>query len=449
MAIPEPPHCLNVKGTIITADAMGTQMAIAKKIRQKRGFGCKTHSCVCRGSGSPALDKAEIILDNRYKKDMEVTEKKERIRFMKVKKLAGIVLAAALMVCNGTTAMAGLEAGKIEISAKVGDKGPQRLWGDTHVEFVFEAYDPVTTLIPVYQNVSIKTEKKYEEYNEASLLFFSVAAAETAIPAHADWLLVSGFQNGQAFVKEKSTGQLVRIDMTGTETGRFLINGEIAELYSLPASSQYAFYCITGKAGGGSWEPEDLKAVFVAENGTQKVVDLQGNYWKTGDFAANGYMPLFKTTGTYITRWQWEGSEHWNDVINYNIEQIDYLDVNGEIHEGAMPAYQEEEEKEYIPEPYDIGLPLDRTTKVYTYTGGNYDLKLVDHIFGVGDIYEIFDKAGNATGVKVSSIAFGAENFIIARSIDPNIDYTKYTANNASYDLPYCIYYIADTSNQN
>lgn len=35
-AIPEQPDCLNIKGTIITTDAVGTQTAIVKKIRQKR-----------------------------------------------------------------------------------------------------------------------------------------------------------------------------------------------------------------------------------------------------------------------------------------------------------------------------------------------------------------------------------------------------------------------------
>ncbi len=35
-AIPELLDCLNIKGTIITTDAMGTQTAIVKKIRQKR-----------------------------------------------------------------------------------------------------------------------------------------------------------------------------------------------------------------------------------------------------------------------------------------------------------------------------------------------------------------------------------------------------------------------------
>lgn len=34
-AIPELLDCLNIKGTIITTDAMGTQTAIVKKIRQK------------------------------------------------------------------------------------------------------------------------------------------------------------------------------------------------------------------------------------------------------------------------------------------------------------------------------------------------------------------------------------------------------------------------------
>ncbi len=35
-AIPELLDCLNIKETIITTDAMGTQTAIVKKIRQKR-----------------------------------------------------------------------------------------------------------------------------------------------------------------------------------------------------------------------------------------------------------------------------------------------------------------------------------------------------------------------------------------------------------------------------
>lgn len=35
-AIPELLDCLNIKGTIITTDAMGTQTAIVKKIRQKK-----------------------------------------------------------------------------------------------------------------------------------------------------------------------------------------------------------------------------------------------------------------------------------------------------------------------------------------------------------------------------------------------------------------------------
>lgn len=35
-AIPELLDCLNIKGTIITTDAMGTQIAIVKKIRQKK-----------------------------------------------------------------------------------------------------------------------------------------------------------------------------------------------------------------------------------------------------------------------------------------------------------------------------------------------------------------------------------------------------------------------------
>lgn len=35
-AIPELLDSLNIKGTIITTDSMGTQMAIVKKIRQKR-----------------------------------------------------------------------------------------------------------------------------------------------------------------------------------------------------------------------------------------------------------------------------------------------------------------------------------------------------------------------------------------------------------------------------
>lgn len=35
-AIPELPDSLNIKGTIITTDAMGTQTAIVKKLRQKK-----------------------------------------------------------------------------------------------------------------------------------------------------------------------------------------------------------------------------------------------------------------------------------------------------------------------------------------------------------------------------------------------------------------------------
>lgn len=35
--IPELLDCLNINGTIIATDVMGTQAAIVKKIRQKRG----------------------------------------------------------------------------------------------------------------------------------------------------------------------------------------------------------------------------------------------------------------------------------------------------------------------------------------------------------------------------------------------------------------------------
>ncbi len=361
---------------------------------------------------------------------------------MKIKKTAALILAASLTLGSAITSLGGIQVVQgTEISTKVGDDRTNT-FGTTDIKFVFKEFDPASGLIPVRQIPPTWMEWGEEERDDSRLLFLNTSG-EIAIPVNENWRLVSGFQSGQAFVREASTNALVRIDTAGQETGRFSIEENIARLMVLPDSSPYAFCCITGKAGGAVSESENFKALFVEENGSVKTVELQGTYWDMGQFESNGYAPLFKVTGTYDTQWRIEGAENWETVTHYNTAQIDYLDVNGVIHSGSMPGYVEKEAPEYIPAPYDIGLPFDNTTKEYIYRAASYELRKVDFVSGMGDIYEIFDKSGAGTGVKIYSIAFGTDSFVIARAFDPAYE------ENFSLDRlkpPYYIYYINQTN---
>ena len=357
---------------------------------------------------------------------------------MKMKKAAAFLLTAAFAAGSAFTSLAGIQVVQgTEISTKVGDDGKNDLFGSNNVQFVFKQFDPASGLLPVYQNVSLW---QGEEYNEAKLLFLNTSG-EVAIAANGNWRLISGFQNGQAFVKEVGTGNLVRINTSGQETGRFAVGEEITEVTVLPAGSEYSFFYTTGKAGGDLNEPENYKAVFVKEDGNTRTLELQGTYWEIGDFEGNGYAPLFKVTNTYNTRWQIEGASTWETLTHYNTDQIDYVDVNGNIHSGSMPGYQPKEKPEYIPQPYDIGLPLDRSTAVYTYRAGSYDLKKAGSESILGDIYEIYDKSGAGTGVKICSVVFGTDSFVIARAYDPNYE-KDYNFASPSPKPSYYIYYI-------
>lgn len=361
---------------------------------------------------------------------------------MKIKKTAALILAASLTLGSAITSLGGIQVVQgTEISTKVGDDRTNT-FGTTDIKFVFKEFDPASGLIPVRQIPPTWREWGEEERDDSRLLFLNTSG-EIAIPVNENWRLVSGFQSGQAFVREASTNALVRIDTAGQETGRFSVEENIARLMVLPDSSPYAFFCITGKAGGPVSESENFKALFVEENGSVKTVELQGTYWDMGQFESNGYAPLFKVTGTYDTQWRIEGAEDWETVTHYNTAQIDYLDVNGVIHSGSMPGYVEKEAPEYIPAPYDIGLPFDNTTKKYIYRAASYELRKVDFVSGMGDIYEIFDKSGAGTGVKIYSIAFGTDSFVIARAFDPAYE------ENFSLDRlkpPYYIYYINQTN---
>lgn len=357
---------------------------------------------------------------------------------MKIKRPAAIILTAALMMSGTITSLAGVQVTQgTEISTKVGDDRLNNTFGSKPAKFLFKEFDPASGLLPVYQNVSMWMG---QEYDEASLLFLNTSG-EVAIPANRNWRLVSGFQKGQAFVKEVSTGSLVRVNTAGQETGRFAVGEEITELTVLPDTSSYSFCYMTGKAGGNTSQPENFKVVFVDKNGGSKTVELQGNYWNIGEFEANGYAPLFKMTGTYDTQWRIEGAENWETLTRYNTQQTDYLDINGVIHSGSMPGYQEKAAPEYIPEPYDIGLPLDRTTQTYTYRASGYDLKKVKTESFLGDIYEICDKSGQGTGVMIYSMAFATDSFVIGRAYDS--EYVKnYNFTQPDPQPPYCFFYI-------
>lgn len=83
-AIPELLECLNVKGTIITTDAMGTQTAIVKKIREKRA----DYVLALKGNQGNLLEDVRLYFSDKeflrksaYKKTIEKargnTEKRE------------------------------------------------------------------------------------------------------------------------------------------------------------------------------------------------------------------------------------------------------------------------------------------------------------------------------------------------------------------------------------
>lgn len=83
-AIPELLNCLNIKGTIITTDAMGTQTAIVKKIRQKRA----DYVLALKANQGNLLEDVRLYFSDReflqkcsYKKTIEKargkTEKRE------------------------------------------------------------------------------------------------------------------------------------------------------------------------------------------------------------------------------------------------------------------------------------------------------------------------------------------------------------------------------------
>ena len=83
-AIPELLDCLNVKGTIITTDAMGTQTAIVKKIREKRA----DYVLALKGNQGNLLEDVRLYFSDKeflrksaYKKTIEKargnTEKRE------------------------------------------------------------------------------------------------------------------------------------------------------------------------------------------------------------------------------------------------------------------------------------------------------------------------------------------------------------------------------------
>ena len=79
-AIPELLESLNIKGTIITIDAMGTQTAIAKKIRQKRA----DYVLALKGNQGTLLEDVKLYFSDEgvkdkcaYKKTIEKARVKE------------------------------------------------------------------------------------------------------------------------------------------------------------------------------------------------------------------------------------------------------------------------------------------------------------------------------------------------------------------------------------
>ena len=64
-AIPELLDRLNIKGTIITTDAMGTQTAIVKKIRQKRA----DYVLALKGNQGTLLEDVELYFSDEEAKD--------------------------------------------------------------------------------------------------------------------------------------------------------------------------------------------------------------------------------------------------------------------------------------------------------------------------------------------------------------------------------------------
>jgi len=83
-AIPELLDCLNIKGTIITTDAMGTQTAIVKKIRQKKAdyvLALKANQGNLLEDVTLYFSDREFLKKSAYKKTIEKargkTEKRE------------------------------------------------------------------------------------------------------------------------------------------------------------------------------------------------------------------------------------------------------------------------------------------------------------------------------------------------------------------------------------
>lgn len=349
---------------------------------------------------------------------------------MRKKTLTAVILAAALTLGNSMAGFAALKvAQSSEISSNIGDPRGNNPFYDIFAEILFEYFDPVSGLIPVrigpFGHGFINVED--------SILFFNTAG-QTVIPANNNWELSCGFKNGQALVKEKNTGNFIVLNPSGEEIGRIVPKEDCQTPYvlPLPAKSQYQYRFISGRAGDELSPPLNLKVIFATTNGEQKVVDLQEKYWSIGEIYDNGYSPLFKRTGSYYIISSLGGGVR---IEHYIMEQEDYIDENGIIYAGPMPGYQKNQDSNVNDS---VSLPFDKEKNAYI--GSIYEIQKIRKE-SYGDIYEIYDKAGNGTGIELYSIAGACEQFIIARPHDPScfVDF-----NSESILPPYYIYYISE-----
>lgn len=240
---------------------------------------------------------------------------------MRRKSLVTLVLTVGFVLTESFGSFAGVTAA-IDLSAY--DTSVEMFGVQTAV--YYNHYDRESDLIPINMNENHKGFLTPEE--DTSSLMFINRKGETVIPANPNWELVAGFRHGAALVKDKTSGEVLRIDTAGNILGTI----DIGFVHLLPEDSQYSYYEIIG-SGSDSKLPEDnFSVVFIDRFGEKKEINLKNlGFHQMDYFDENGRAAL--STGSYsgVRTSYWMDGSPFYSWDAYAVNQKAYMDINGNI----------------------------------------------------------------------------------------------------------------------
>lgn len=236
--------------------------------------------------------------------------------------LIAFIVTINLILSSVFLSFAGVTAA-IDISAYDTSIG---MYGGIQTRVYYNHYDTESDLIPINMNENSKAFLTPEE--DTSSLVFINRKGETVIPANPNWKLVAGFRHGAALVKDKASGEVLRIDTSGNILGTIDVN----YVNLLPEDSQYSYYYIVGNGSKNGLPKDNFSVVFIDGFGEKKEINLKNlGFHSMDNFDKNGKAVL--STGSYrgVSTSYWFDGTPFYSWDTYNLKQTAYMDVNGNI----------------------------------------------------------------------------------------------------------------------